>query len=74
MELVVLDEKTIEKEWGWIYFYQNKKYLETGDFRHMLGGNAPYIVNKSTGKFVVTGTAFDIEYYIKEYETQFKNA
>ena len=68
LELAVLDSETINKEWGWVFFYQSKKYLETGDFRDMLGGNAPYIVNKSTGEVVETGTAFDIGHYISEYE------
>ena len=69
LELVVLDEETIEKEWGWVFFYQNKKYLESGDFRDMVGGNASYIVNKYTGELIVTGTAHEIEYYIEEYES-----
>lgn len=70
---MVLDNETIEKEWGWVFFYQNKKYLDTGDFRFMLGGNAPYIVNKYTGVIVVTGTAQDIEHYIEEYERTLLN-
>lgn len=31
-------------------------------------GNAPYIVNKNTGKIVVAGTAYDVEEYIRQYE------
>ena len=65
----VLENETIEKEWGWIFFYQSKAYLESGDFRDMLGGNAPIIVNRSTGILSETGTAFDIEHYIIEYES-----
>lgn len=68
IECVVLESETIEKEWGWVFFYQNKKYLETGDFRDMLGGNAPYIVNRTSGKIIETGTAQPIEAYISEYE------
>jgi hypothetical protein len=33
-------------------------------------GNAPYIVNKNTGEIIEAGTAYDIEYYIKEYESK----
>ncbi len=68
LECVVLVNETIEKEWGWVFFYQNKKYLETGDFRDMLGGNAPYIVNRTTGNIIETGTAQSIKEYISEYE------
>lgn len=65
---VVLAEKTIEKAWGWVFFYQSKAYVETGDFREMLGGNTPIIVNRNTGELSHIGTAHDIDHHIKEYE------
>lgn len=67
-QCVILEDKTIEKEWGWVFFYQSKKYIETGDIGEMLAGNAPFIVNKKNGRLYETGTAEDIEYYIKEFE------
>jgi len=30
--LVLLDEYTIEKEYGWIFFYSSKTYAETREF------------------------------------------
>jgi hypothetical protein len=68
VECVVLQDKTIEKEWGWVFFYQSREYLETADFSYMLVGNAPYIVNRNTGEIVITGTAYPVEHYIQEYE------
>lgn len=68
IDCVVVAEETIEKSWGWVFFYQSKTYVETGDFRNMLVGNAPIIVNRNTGQLSHTGTAHDIERYIKEYE------
>ena len=67
-QYVILEEETIEKEWGWVFFYQSKKYIESGDIGEMLPGNAPYIVNKKNGRLHVAGTAEDIEYYINEFE------
>jgi hypothetical protein len=64
----ILIGETIEKNWGWVFFYQSTAFIASGDFRDMLGGNAPIIVNKLTGKLVHTGTAYEIEHYIKEYE------
>ncbi|WKD48967.1 YrhB domain-containing protein [Microbulbifer spongiae] len=68
IECIVLEDETIEKDWGWVFFYQSKDYLESGDFRDMLCGNAPYIVNRHTGALTETGTAHNIEHYINEYE------
>ena len=67
-ECVILEDETITKEWGWVFFYQTKVYVESGDFRDMLSGNAPIIVNRSTGGVTITGTAHDIQHYINEYE------
>ena len=70
IDCIVLNEETIEKPWGWIFFFQSKSYIETGDFIHMLGGNAPMIVNRYSGELIHTGTAQPIEAYIEEYEAK----
>jgi len=67
-EMVILEEETIEKEYGWIFFYQSKKFMESGNISDALAGNAPYIFNKHSGEIIVTGTAYPIDYYITEYE------
>ena len=69
-EIVVMEEHTIEKEWGWVFFYQSSDYLKTGELCDQLAGNAPYIVNKATGELVETGTTLPTEDYIREYEQQ----
>ena len=67
-DIVILDDMTIEKDWGWVFFYQSARYLNTKDFSDMLFGNAPYIVNRYTGELRITGTAHPVEYYIEDYE------
>jgi len=67
-EWVILDQYTIEKSWGWVFFYNSREYVSTGDPQYQLIGNAPYIVNKATGELADTGTAEDIEVYISRYE------
>jgi hypothetical protein len=69
---VILDQYTIEKPWGWIFFYDSGEYVKTGDGKFQLVGNAPYIVNKETHELVATGTAEDIEVYIADYEATFR--
>ena len=67
-EWVVLDQYTIEKPWGWVFFYNSREYATTGDPMSQLVGNAPYIVNKETHELFPTGTADEIEVYIADYE------
>ena len=71
-DIVVLDEPTIEKPWGWVFFYNSQKYIATGEAIHALAGNAPFIVNRNTGALEVTGTAKRIEEYVSEYEKKLK--
>ena len=72
-ELVVLEEKTLEKEYGWIFFYNSRRFLKTGDVNDMLAGNAPIVVNKRTGKLTWLGTAEPVENYVRRYEESFKS-
>ena len=68
IECAIQTDKTIERSWGWVFFYQSVDFIRTGNFRDMVVGNAPFIVNRQTGEIIKTGTAYDIEHYIKEYE------
>jgi immunity protein 35 of polymorphic toxin system len=67
-DLVVMDESTLERDWGWVFFYTSERYLRTRDVRWAVAGNAPLIVNRHTAEIRVTGTALPIEHYIEEYE------
>ena len=70
MVLEVIDDATIEKEWGWVFFYDSAAHLRSGDIRDAIAGNAPIIVDRSTGELVITGTAWPIDKYIEDYETR----
>lgn len=64
--LVLLDQ-TLERSWCWVFFYQSKAFLETGDFEHCLLGNRPIVVNKADGELWRMGTAKRPEFYLAEY-------
>ncbi|WP_337660104.1 YrhB domain-containing protein [Anderseniella sp. Alg231-50] len=67
-ENVVLDEKPIlQGEYGWIFGYQSAAYLSSGKFEDMLVGNAPLLVEKSTGNLICLGTAYPTEFYVENY-------
>lgn len=67
-DLVVLSEFTLERPFGWVFFYNSRQFVQTGDFKYQLLGNAPLIFNRFTGEIIVTGTARPIEQYIAEFE------
>jgi len=65
---IVLDEATIEKPWGWVFFHTSKLWRETGDIKYAVAGNAPLIVERESGRILCTGTACATERYIENYE------
>ncbi len=62
--------ETIVKPYGWVFFYNSKQFLESGEFRHALAGNGPVIVNKYTGEIVFCGSVGGVEGNIQAYESQ----
>src|SRR5712692_1180376 len=68
LELALWEKETIEKPFGWVFFYDSKSFVEFGDDSDPLAGNAPIIVDRRTGSIYETGTSKPIEYYIENYE------
>ena len=41
-EFVLIKKSQIKKEYGKIYYYNTKKFIETSEFEYALVGNAPF--------------------------------
>jgi hypothetical protein len=65
---IVNDAWTLEKPFGWIFFYNSKKFLETGEFRYRLAGNGPVIVNKFDGSIQFLGSSPSELLLLEKYE------
>jgi len=66
--LFIVEEATIRKPYGSIFFYTSKKFYETENIRYALAGNAPFLVDKKNGEITTFGTDLPLEDYILEYE------
>jgi len=71
LHLVVV--KTTEYDFGWVFAYDSKEYLETNDIGFAVAGNAPFIVDKNDGGLYITGTAGPVEDYVKQYRRGVRN-
>jgi hypothetical protein len=69
-ELIIREEATIEKKYGWIFFYNSRRYLETEEISYFIGGNGPIIVERDSGNIVRLITACSSKESIAEYERQ----
>jgi hypothetical protein len=67
LEVQILEEHTIKKPYGWIFFYQSKKYLHSDSITDVLVGNGPVLVLE-TGTIVQFPTAIPIDEAIRRYE------
>lgn len=67
-ELVILDEHTIERPWGWVFFYTTRGWRD-GDINYAVGGNAPYMIGRD-GSIRFAGTSRPVEEHIREYEAE----
>jgi hypothetical protein len=68
-DLVILDEHTIERPWGWVFFWTTRGWAE-GDIRNAVGGNGPVLINRSDCSMRFAGTGLPVEQYIEQYEVE----
>jgi hypothetical protein len=54
----ILHEHTISKPYGWVFFYQSHAWIETGDEKHQLMGNYPFLVDRFRAGIVPFGPLF----------------
>lgn len=63
-KLKIIDEATIEQDFGWVFFYT----IDSDDENVRLGGNGPLIVDKDLEKVFQAGSRLPIEDYISLYK------
>ncbi|MDG3007557.1 YrhB domain-containing protein [Paludisphaera mucosa] len=68
-ELVILDDLTIEREWGWVFFYTTRGWRD-GDLRYAVGGNGPLLIDRHDGSIRSTGTSGATEDAVADYEAE----
>ena len=61
---MIVDDQTMTERYGWVFFYESPRYLETGDVDQRLLGNAPVFVD-SNGIVHHIGTVDALEDYLR---------
>jgi hypothetical protein len=70
-ECVILDQCTREEDFGWVFFFQSRKYMETQVLSWALAGNGPIIVMREDGEVHRLGSADPPKQSIAEFRRQF---
>ena len=55
---------------GWVFVYQSKEYLESGDFSDMWVGNGPLLVNRFTGNVHRFGSHRPTSHFVWMYQAK----
>jgi hypothetical protein len=67
-ELVVLEDKAVERPVGWVFFFQSKRFLASGDFADRIAGNGPILVDKRDSSVHQFNTAVHWTKHADDYE------
>jgi hypothetical protein len=68
-ECVLLPDQTREESVGWLFFYQSRESVETGNASAMLDGPAPLLVLRATGELRILGTDRPVDDYLVGYRS-----
>jgi hypothetical protein len=67
-DLVVVEAATRTYPWGWVFFYDSRQHLASGEPEDSLLGNAPLLVERESRRLLTLGTAHPVEHYVENYE------
>jgi hypothetical protein len=62
------DNATIERSFGWIFFYNTARFVNDGNSLHRLAGNGPVFVNRVTEAIEFFGSGCPLESILEAYE------
>jgi len=59
-----------EHSWGWVFFYNSRRCIDTRDIRHALAGNVPLFVTRDDGVLhgPVAGSGVPVEEHLRLVE------
>jgi immunity protein 35 of polymorphic toxin system len=68
--VALMPESTIEKPYGWVFFFNSKRFLETRDPLEALGGNSPILIDAEHGGVTLLGTALPVAESLRRLEIE----
>lgn len=71
---IILTEHTVERDFGWVFFYAPRRYLETQDPRDMILGAGPVIVLRQDGSTHFLPTSVSPPVAIEAFDKEWKKA
>ena len=67
-EPALLESETVEKPWGWVFFWNTRLFTETGDLVHAVFGPDPVCVSRSDGRVTSVSGERPLQRELRRYE------
>jgi hypothetical protein len=64
----IVEDAIIERPYGWLFFCQSKRFIETHDPVDMLVGSGGILVENNGGRCITFGSRYDTDTNLKVYE------
>lgn len=71
-EMTIRSEMTREFEFGFVFYYAPKKFLETKDPMYLVPGNGPLVIDRRDRKAHPLTTSTDSDQAIEEYRKKWR--
>jgi len=68
--VAIYTASTIEKPYGWIFFWDSKEFIETRQITAALADNGPILVNKFSRVVIRCDTSTRLEAWLRDYEVR----
>lgn len=69
-ELVIIDDLTITKDWGWVFQWNTKEFAQSRDDDEGIIGNGPIVVLKTDNSIHQLRTSDSVEVEVKRFERE----
>ena len=66
--MVIVEEATVQRDYGWVFYYTTRRHRETGSLEDYVPGNSPILVTRHDGALHPMGTSRTVEQYLAQYE------
>jgi hypothetical protein len=73
-DLVIRKERTMERGFGWVFFYGSQRRISEGRPTYELVGAGAILVDKRSGLVRQLPTAMPTDFYIRRYEAEVSSA
>jgi hypothetical protein len=72
-EFVLLPDRTLTKDFGWVFFYTTRKHKETGDIKYAIPGTGPLVVLRANGHVHALPTSVPPSVAVQEFEKMWRD-